>query len=323
MKRKLLQTNKNKTASSMLPLPPLPMPVGGFEIDALAKKTPHEKDNNIRFEEQNHKYMVRYNDNISDEFTLDKIVSVSGLVHSFFPKFDAMKIIHQMRSKGRMDDPNDTYFDMSNRDIIDLWKQNSLASSATGTSFHYMCECFVNGWTGINVPEYMDRLEVKQFMLFQETFMKPRNLTPLRSEFRMYMPRDLSLCGTIDLLCIDTDHPPPEEVNGVLTLVIVDWKNSKEIKESGYNKGFSACRDLDDCNLVHYKLQQGLYKYMLESQYKSWTYNGHTYTDVHVKEMFLCICHQNYGDTPKIIQLDYLESVIRDMLKIRINEIAV
>ena len=316
MKRKFISYKKksnNNSMSKMLPLPPLPTP--DFIIGALEKKTPHEKDINIQFEESNHKYMVRFGND--EEFTSDKIVSVSGLVHKFFPEFDALKIIHKMRLSGRMEDPNDMYFGMCTMDIIDLWKKNSEASSKTGTSFHYMCECFVNGWDGINAPEYADRLEVKQFMVFQETFMKTRNLIPLRSEFRMYMPKDISLCGTIDLLCVSKDQLPPEEVGGVLTLTIVDWKNSKEIKTSGFSTGFGACAGLDDCNLVHYTLQQGLYKHMLESQYKSWVYNGHKYTDVHVQDMFLCICHQNYGNEPKIIQLEYLKDVIADILKIR------
>ena len=51
-------------------------------------------------------------------------------------------------------------------------------------------------------------------------------------------------------------------------LLIIDWKNSEEIKEfNKYQKMLGPCKDFDDCDLVKFTIQVYMYIYILRETY--------------------------------------------------------
>lgn len=303
--------------------PKEPLPKPDFTPCLLEHTNAHKNDSCITFQEHDHKYFVCY-ENDGLKFVNDNIISVSKLVHQFFIPFDADTVIRKMRASRNWSSTNNCYKGMTDGEIKKLWERNRDESAATGTAFHFVCECYMNGWQGIYDGSYFNRQEVKQFIKFQDVFMKKKKkLIPFRTEFKMFCPKDIALCGTIDLLAISIDHPTPEETGGQLRLTMVDWKNSKKIKRTNnFATGIGPCQNLMDCNLIHYTLQQGLYKYILETYYSEWEYQNQKFTSISIEEMFLCACHENYGNEPEIIELKYLEEVILEIISTRKNSIS-
>lgn len=299
----------NVTALGVLPIP---VPTPDYSPVLLESIHPHEKDDMIEFTEATHSYLVHTT--VGDLST--DIISVSTLVHEFFPKFDADHVLEMMTYSKQYG----KYKGMSNHAIKQLWSDNAQAASSAGTAFHFICECYCNGGLrDVIHGEQYDRIEIKQFLKFYQENIIDKGYIPFRTEMRLFTDKNTQVCGTVDLLIIRHDHPPPEECDGVLTLVDVDWKNSKKINTKAYNKqkGFGPCASLDDCNWSHYMLQQNMYKYILEKWYGTWVYKGKSYCKVKIESMILCVCHANYGDSANVIELPTCTSIIEAIFAIR------
>ena len=247
---------------------------------SLQAKNKHIRDNYISFEEKEHIYTIK-GDN---SFT-----SVTTWIHSHFSDFDADAIIKKMKKKKNFKDS--IYFDKTDQQIKDMWEHNRNDAANAGTKLHFDIECYYNGYPNIN-----DSIEYKYFLEFTEKY---SNLEPYRTEWMVY-DEDLKLAGSIDMIFKKDDK-----------FVIYDWKRSKEIKKSNWNKySHTECiSHLPDANFWHYSLQLNIYKSMLEKNY-----------NIEISEMFI-VCLHPFHDTYQIFKIPNLTTEINDLFIFRKKQI--
>ena len=250
---------------------------------SLSKKHRHERDERIVFDEGPHIYYV-------DGKKTD--ISVTGLVHSHFPHFDADKIIDKMMKSNKW--PQSKYFGKTKIQIKEQWKQNGKEASDAGTKLHLDIENFYNGLDVQN-----DSIEYLQFLEFHKKI--GSMLTPYRTEWTVF-DEDLNISGSIDMIFKDADG----------TLLIYDWKRSKGIKKTNYFE--SATTDcinhLPNSNFWHYSLQLNTYKMILERKYGK-----------KVSGMYLVSLHP-IQDTWKRIKVPLLKNEMNDLTQLRLKQLA-
>lgn len=250
---------------------------------ALAHKNPHDRDAHIRFEEVTHTYSVK---GLSTGY-----ISVTKLLHCFFPEFDADKIIANMRASANWE--TSRYFGMSDMDIKKQWKDNGASSSKAGTDLHASIERFLeNG----SVPERT--VEWNYFETFW-TKMKPV-LEPYRVEWPVYV-EEFKVAG-----CIDAVFRRPSDG----AFFIYDWKRSKDIKtENRFETGFGPLSHIPNTNYWQYTVQLNLYRWILENYY-----------DIPITDMYLVILHP---DNKSYIRhrLHRLDDEINEIWKARLDAI--
>lgn len=209
----------------------------------LAEKNSHVRDKYISFKEENHEYTI--------EGMNTHPVSVTTIIHRYFPEFQADIIIARMMSSYNW--PQSKYHGKTPEVIKEEWKQNGNEASRLGTIMHKSIEQFLN-----NDP--IDTPNSKEFLMFQSFWRQLLSqypmLKPYRSEWIVY-DEDIMISGSID--CVLEDN------NG--NLVILDWKRSKEIKMSNKEKGYYPFNNFDNCNYHTYTLQLNFYRHILETKY--------------------------------------------------------
>lgn len=217
----------------------------------LARINAHPRDANIIFEEMVDGVNVhRYTLTIGDKVVNPK--SVTTLIHDYFPKFDADKIIDNMM-RGR-NWTSSKYYGMTKDEIKDKWTKDGREASGLGTIMHNDIEYFFNQEPVL----YPDTIEHSYFQSFWSEFQKMYPQFQIyRTEWLVY-DEDVNVSGSID--CVLSDQ------NG--NLILLDWKRSKDIKKvNKYQKAFPPFDNLDDCNYSQYSLQLNFYRHMLERKY--------------------------------------------------------
>lgn len=212
-----------------------------MSINYLSNINSNERDKNIIFIENGHKYIV----NGESDY-----ISVTTWIHTFVVTFDADKIIKNMMSSKNW--KTSKYYGKSSEEIKKIWDNNRQNSAYAGTKLHYDIECTYNG---LNVNN--NSIEFKYFKNFYNDY---KDLTPFRTEMLIYY-EELKLSGSVDMIFINKD--------GIYELY--DWKRSKEItKVNKFNKWMNhPCIDhLPDTNYWHYALQLNIYKAILVIKYK-------------------------------------------------------
>ena len=218
----------------------------------LQTKFPHERDNNIKFEEKGHIYTI----NGKRGYT-----SVTTWIKQFFKKFDADKIINNMMKSANWN--TSKYYGMSPEEIKLLWNNNGDNAAKLGTDMHKMFEDYYNG---INVNG-----SGIEFEYFQNFIKDNGELLPFRSEWLIY-DEDLKLSGSVDMLFMNDDG----------TLSIYDWKRCKSLEKFvSYNQfALDPISHIPDTNFWHYSIQLNTYKLIIERKY------GYK-----VKDMYLICIH--------------------------------
>lgn len=211
---------------------------------SLSKKNLHPRDEQISFREDNHEYTITGMGN--------KPISVTTLIHKYFPEFDADMVITKMMLSCKW--PQSKYFGRTPESIKGEWKQTGDEASKLGTMMHKNIEQYFNG----EVIDNSDTKEFSMFMKFWQDFTKTYpTLHPYRTEWLIY-DENIKIAGSID--CVLEDDKG--------NLVIIDWKRSKEIKmENKYEKGKVPFDQYDNCNFSHYSLQLNFYRHILETKY--------------------------------------------------------
>jgi len=230
-----------------------------MNIHYLEQKNNHIRDKRISFYEPTHTYTI---DGKSD------YTSVTTWNHLFFEKFNADKIIKKMMNSEKWNSEH-KYWNMTPKQIKDSWNKNRDEAASAGTKMHYDIECYYN-----NNDVSNNSIEYNYFKNFLKNFPE-LNKRPYRTEWTVFH-EELKLAGSIDMV-----FENPED-NGK-TLLIYDWKRSKEIvKTNGFDKfGVLPCIEhLPDSNYWHYCLQLNTYKTILESKY-----------DKKISGMFLVCLH--------------------------------
>ena len=225
---------------------------------------PHERDDNITFISETHKYII--NNDVGYK-------SVTTWVHSNFDPFDSDVVIDKMMSGANW--AKSQYFGQSKDEIKLKWAETGKESSNLGVDLHYHIELFMNQDTGKTRPTHFDLLETyykgksEVFDLFEancpiewgffiDFVNKTPDFLPYRSEWMVYH-ENIKICGTIDMVYENDDG----------TLNIYDWKRCKSINKNSFGKRSSnpAMQNIPDCNYFHYLLQLSLYKFILEAKY--------------------------------------------------------
>ena len=255
--------------------------------DKLAKLNADPRDAFITFEEGPHIYTVHGEKGYT---------SVTTWNHEHFSDFDADAIIDKMMTGKNWNDPNYKYYGMTREEIKLMWDKNRIQASGSGTQMHYDIECYYN-----DVPVENDSIEFQYFLQFARDF---SHLKPYRTEWMVFY-EELKLSGSIDMV-----FENPQDG----TLLIYDWKRSKEIKwEDGFGKtAKTECiNHLPDTNFWHYSLQLNVYKTILEHKY------GKT-----ISGMFLVRLHpDNPLKTYERIEVPNLKEEMNDLIELRKNSI--
>ena len=257
----------------------------------LKIKNKHERDDNIIFIEEGHKYIVNGD---------DSFISVTTYIHTHFKQFDSEVIINKMKKSKNW--KQSKYFGMKNYEIKKLWDDNGKNASSLGTKLHNDIEFFYNDIEIIN-----DSIEWTYFKNFYNNNI---NKTPYRTEWTIY-DENLKICGSIDMIFINDDG----------TLSIYDWKRCKEIKLKNDYKEYSitpSINHLHDCNYVHYTLQLNIYKKLIERNY------GFTVKDLHIVCMHPDNDNNNYIEYKLPIISEEIDKLFQERLDLNnITEIEV
>lgn len=256
--------------------------------DALAKKNAHPRDKDISFEEGPHIYTVLGKRNWTK--------SVTTWNHEHFSHFNPDEVIDKMMAGRKWNDPTNKYYGMTREQIKEQWAQSGSVASKAGTKMHYDIECYYNGQDVVN-----ESIEYKYFKRFVQDFPE---LTPYRTEWMVFY-EELRMSGSIDMIFENPDG----------TLQIYDWKRCKDIvNESGFGKySKTTCiSHLPDTNFWHYALQLNMYKVILEHKY------GKQVTGLYL----VCLHPDNAYKSYERIQVPVLEKEMKDLLEIRLAEVA-
>jgi len=272
----------------------------------LSQVNSHERDKNIQFFEEGHKYII-----LTEPNTV--YTSVTTWNHTHFPKFDADGIIKNMM-KGKNWKEGHKYWGLTAEQIKTSWSSNASNVSTAGTDLHYEIECFMNEPT--LSPDYTHKelydlyvsntnhnninntnnihqsIEWQYFINFVKDF---PHLKPYRTEWMVYN-EDIKLSGSIDMIYENPDG----------TLSIYDWKRAKEItKINKYNK-YAITKEIcemPDTNYWHYSLQLNTYKAILEEKYNK-----------KIKDMYLVRLHPDAEENNyELIQVVDLSTIIHTL----------
>ena len=215
-------------------------------ISVLKNMNEHSRDKHIRFQEEGHIYYVK---------GCTGYVSATKFVHNFSRPFDADAIIAKMLASGR----NKNYEGMKPWEIKKLWNDNGKIARDMGTKMHFAIECYYNdnavAERGIDDGLWQDLdIEHAQFKNFLKIDI---GLVPYRTEWCIYH-EELKLTGCVDMVF--------RNASGGYD--IYDWKRTKEIKCSAFDKfACPALSHLPECNFWLYSLQLNVYKFILEDKY--------------------------------------------------------
>lgn len=238
----------------------------------LAKTNRHPRDENITFEEEGHVYTIKG--------STKHPISVTTLIHHWFPVFDASKVVDNMMKSRKW--KLSKYYGKSKAEIIAEWDNNGKTASHLGTLMHADIERCLNQESVKDANSKEHQLFTQFWELFQKT--NP-TFKPFRTEWLVY-DEDSNIAGSID--CVLSDS------NG--NIIILDWKRSKEIKMSNsFEKGYGPLAHLDHCNYNHYTLQVNIYRHILEKKYGK-----------NIVAMFIVVLHPD-NDTFKLYQINHYD----------------
>lgn len=231
----------------------------------------HYRDSLLQFDETKHQYT--YNGT--------HLQSVTELIESFFPKFDATKYARVTAAREGI----------TTGEVLKRWEDLGRESREQGTAMHKKIELFFQG-----INSQVDD-SFKLFKMFADKI----HLNPYRTEWAVF-DEDHGVAGTIDFV---------DFTDGRFT--IYDWKRSDKILSNGLplkvskygEKGNYPIENLDNCPYYHYALQLGIYKYILEQKY-----------NIHVSELRLGIFHPSY-DKPYVLRMPYLGDEVNKLMNLR------
>jgi len=204
----------------------------------LEKLNSHKRDSRINFNEKEHSYTI------DDQ---EKAISVTQLIHEFFPKFN--KNYWAERESNKTGESKD--------DILSRWEELGSKARNLGTELHNQIENYYND------IDYQNSREFEKFISFHDKYIN-KNYEPYRTEWRVFDQNKL-LAGSIDMVYKKSDNE----------VFIFDWKRSKKIitsngsveKQNPFENGLKGLSHLSSTDYIKYCLQQNIYKYILEKNY--------------------------------------------------------
>ena len=107
----------------------------------LAEDYEHKRDRYVFFDEKPHVYSIW---NPVTSKPLENLISVTTLVHTYFPKFDADEVIAKNMANWQKK-PENKYYGKTAEEIKKGWADSGMIASAEGTELHKRIELFYNG----------------------------------------------------------------------------------------------------------------------------------------------------------------------------------
>ena len=126
----------------------------------LDKLNSHKRDSRINFNEKEHSYTI------DDQ---EKAISVTQLIHEFFPKFD--KNYWAERESNKTGESKD--------DILSRWEELGSKARNLGTELHNQIENYYND------IDYQNSREFEKFISFHDKYIN-KNYEPYRTEWRVF-----------------------------------------------------------------------------------------------------------------------------------------
>lgn len=245
------------------------------------KRNESELDQHVIFERLSHIYII---DGVQYK-------AVSNIISSLFPSFDA-DYWAEIKASEREVDP---------QQVKEEWDANGQKSREAGVFLHQQIEnYFLNlplhhlyhfQYNGIFV-EKDETIDIQREFNFFKQFIKNNPIMPYRTEWKIF-DRTTKIAGTVDLVCKNGDGYD-----------IYDWKRSSKIHDTiSYGCGFGGLSHLTNTTLNHYKLQQNLYRYILENQY-----------GMNVKSMKLVVLHPDFNSY-EIIDVERMNNEINAIIR--------
>jgi hypothetical protein len=276
----------------------------GGSLDMWKRKNPMPQfDGIVRFDDstdpvtkqQNHNYYVTetYGERLFHG-------SCTGMLKDYFPQFNGKAAYAGMKAKGRIEDPDDEYYGMSEEKVLAQWEDGGLHARTHGSAMHktieaFLCNCYDTNWPIWESPENKPALDY--FLKFWKEEIVGK-IVPFRTEMIMF-DRRFEFSGQADFVYKRVEwlvDPAKKKWIGV-----GDWKRSKkfaELKEDEIfvfqnnkkkkyapKKGFGICAEIDAIPLNEYRLQMSLYATCLMRQ-----------TELEVHELHLGIFHEVYDN---------------------------
>jgi hypothetical protein len=215
--------------------------------DRLKYQHPLPRDRRIVFHEEKHEYWI-------DGVKAPR--SVTGLVHTYGWEFDPHAAVVAMKNGTRWPEKRASFMtdsgtEMSDGEIVEMWKSSGQIASARGTLLHWHAEMHLNGRT-LEPPHSPD---FAMFLTILDV-LQGWGLRPFRTEISLFHS-GLCLAGQADALFVDTDG----------ALSILDWKRTKSIRfDNSFRSLKEPLQHLSDSNGWLYCLQLNVYKWMIETE---------------------------------------------------------
>ena len=310
----------------------------------LALANQHERDKNISFQEEGHKYTIHTDPN-------SKYTSVTTWNHSHFPHFNADLVIQKMM-KGKNWNPQNKYWGLTPQQIKDQWTANGAAVSGAGTQMHEQIEHFMND--PVQPYPYTHAQLAAKYLLAQNELkdagppdqqnnIPPNELKdpstnecedsscPLERRGRAGEPGfpakewlyflnflrdypDLKPYRT-EWMIYDEELKLSGSIDMVYenpdgSLMIYDWKRSKDIcRVNNFNEyAKTQCiSHLPNSNFWHYAMQLNTYKAIIQKNY------GKTVTD-----LYLVRLHPDAEEgTYELLKVPDLSEYIQELFELR------
>lgn len=192
----------------------------------------HPRNQRLHFDAESHTYTLEGK---------QPLISVTTVIESYFPSFDADDAIRKLKRKG-----SHPLAAHSPEDIKRIWDEKAKASQDAGTQLHAAIEQHLKGEPVYQAPEvlgYVEELRSKTLGTF------------VASEWAIY-DEEWGIAGTLDALF---------ETRGQYRLV--DWKRSVIKRENRWESGHHPIGHLQASNYEKYSLQMALYGLILERKY--------------------------------------------------------
>ncbi len=304
----------------------------------LAQKHPHESDLKVRLDETNgqHQYYADYGNGMESENNK----STSSIAHKYQTPYDAFQAVATMfegKHWGPYHPKWGKYFSNDEAQLaanmvlmLAEWKQNNVNAIQRGKFVHFLIECHCN--KQLDLEPYREHAHIRQYLEWREEYWDPV-YEDYRTEKQFVSAGNYRRVGTCDLLGVRRDHPPPEECDDTLILVMRDWKCAP-LKRKGFfdprtmtkpRHMTGPCESLDDCNVSGYTIQQNDYATlaaMAESE-KGWLWNERYYKHARIDDMQLIgLDEDNFGDQADIVQLEHIPDIIDALWYEREQEVA-
>lgn len=195
----------------------------------------------IKFRESNHSYI----DNFGVYYT-----SGTSVIKPFFSKFDTIAV---SRKCSAGDNPK--YAGRSPIDIRNEWLKEGERGRTEGDNVHMYAEGMISMWCGFKLPSPIsERCDLIFSQIDKITKYLLSKYKLVSAEMIVFSPK-LKIAGMIDLVMLDP---------ATNTILIIDWKNNKEITDfNSFQNCLPPIDHLQDTDISKFSLQLSLYQYLL------------------------------------------------------------